>query len=63
MDSRGCQGGLGSTLLGCKGKEKHAEVIVEAFTKTFQRPTALNLEHRNLDFHLNSCIWVGGSAS
>lgn len=46
-----------------KGKEKHAEVIVEAFTKTFQRPTALNLEHRNLDFHLNSCIWVGVSAS
>lgn len=30
-----------------RGKEKHSEVV-RGFTKTFQRQTRLNLEHRNL---------------
>ena len=36
-------------LLSCVSgeKEKHSEAIVEGFTKTFQRDTALNLEHRS----------------
>ena len=57
-------------------KEKDFEVFVEGFTKTFQKYTPLNLEHRNFLIVIlvgdlpgikkqieDKCSWMGGTTS